>query len=33
MQLGKLGVWSHVDHLGAEEVAAFAKRASGGMSS
>lgn len=26
MQLGKLGVWSHVDHLGAEDVAAFVQR-------
>ena len=26
MQLGKLGMWSHVDHLTAEEVAAFTRR-------
>lgn len=26
MQLGKLGVWSHVDHLDAEQAAAFAQR-------
>ena len=26
MQLGKLGVWSHVDHLGAEDAAAFVQR-------
>lgn len=27
MQLGKLGIWSHVDHLSAEDAAAFARRA------
>jgi probable F420-dependent oxidoreductase len=26
MQLGKLGVWTHVDHLGAEDAAAFVRR-------
>lgn len=26
MQLGKLGMWSHVDHLNAEEAAAFVRR-------
>ena len=29
MELGKLGVWSHVDHLSAPEAAAFAQRAEG----
>lgn len=29
MQLGKLGVWTHVDHLDAEAAAAFARRCEG----